>query len=253
MSYTIDEICTAQKIFQHLLEKHEIDEKKESSLYMEYVNNENIKVILDSQAQVSNVSIQRYGDVIYLVPNFDNTFLGFSKTELRQKLCRGNSTETDYHLANFTILVLLNAFYDGHGTSSKFRDYIRFGELQNLISDYLKYGMNRYSEEEQNAGGLLFTKMYQIYESLRSDEKITRQKTTKEGFLYNILNFLDDQGLVEFVEQEERIQTTQKLDYFMDWNILNKNNYEQLLQLLKPLETEIANSMQIDNDSEELT
>ena len=63
-------------------------------------------------------------------------------------------------------------------------------------------------------------------------EKGSRAKTTKEGFLHNILVFLQKQGLVEYVEQDEMIKTTRKLDSFMDWNLLNQNNYRRILKVL---------------------
>ena len=53
----------------------------------------------------------------------------------------------------------------------------------------------------------------------------SRAKTTIEGFIYNILMFLQKQGLIEYVVQDEMIKTTRKLDNFMDWNLLNQNNY----------------------------
>ena len=52
------------------------------------------------------------------------------------------------------------------------------------------------------------------------------------SFLHNILVFLQKQGLVEYVEQDEMIKTTRKLDSFMDWNLLNQNNYRRILKVL---------------------
>lgn len=57
-------------------------------------------------------------------------------------------------------------------------------------------------------------------------------KTTKEGFIYSILMFLQKQGLIEYVVQDEMIKTTRKLDNFMDWNLLNQNNYQRVLRVL---------------------
>lgn len=57
-------------------------------------------------------------------------------------------------------------------------------------------------------------------------------KTTKEGFLHHILRFLQAQGLIEYIEQDEMIKTTKKLDHFMDWNLLNKANYQRVLDVL---------------------
>ena len=79
--------------------------------------------------------------------------------------------------------------------------------------------------------------MKEAFEALRSDERGSRARTTKEGFLYNILMFLESQGLIDFIEADETIYTTDKFDRFMDWNLLNKNNYERVLQVLKVVTT----------------
>ena len=64
-------------------------------------------------------------------------------------------------------------------------------------------------------------------------KKGSRARTTKEGFLHNILMFLQKQGLIEYVEQDEMIKTTRKLDSFMDWNLLNQNNYQRIRKVLQ--------------------
>jgi len=73
--------------------------------------------------------------------------------------------------------------------------------------------------------------MLEAYEALRSDEG-SKAKTTKEGFLHTILNFLQKEGLVVFIEEDEMIQTTPKLDSFMDWNLLNRSNYDRVRKVL---------------------
>lgn len=45
--------------------------------------------------------------------------------------------------------------------------------------------------------------------------------------------FLEEQNLIEFVEKDEMIYTTEKLDHFMDWNLLNKNHYDRILRVLR--------------------
>ena len=65
---------------------------------------------------------------------------------------------------------------------------------------------------------------------MKSSDKKTTSKTTKEGFVNTILKFLDDQGLIYYIQNDDMIKTTKKLDAFMDWNILNKNNYDRVLK-----------------------
>lgn len=234
MAYEMEEIRTGQEIFYYLLEHHELGEEAQERLYRAYAENERIQNLVKSQGEVAGCEIERYGTVIYLIPREDNTFLGFSKAQLKQILCKSNGTDRDYYLSQFVILTLLVEFYDGQGAASRTRDYMRVGELQNAVSARLKEGAGR--QEEQEEGGIDFLSMSEAYEALRSDEKGSRAKTTKEGFLYNILCFLQRQGLILYVEQDEMIKTTKKLDHFMDWNLLNQNHFQRVRRVLEGLE-----------------
>ncbi len=236
MSYELEEIMESQHIFYYLLENKEIREEKERELYKKYVENESIMSLVKSQADISNSLVLRYGNVIYLIPGESNTFLGYSKSELKAELCRSGATDKDYYLSQFVILTLLVEFYEGHGASSKVRDYMKLGELLNSISDRLKEGLEREKlkaeEDNTNKNGLAFSNMFESYEALRSEEKGSRAKTTKEGFLYTILKFLQGQNLIEYIEADDMIQTTDKLDRFMDWNLLNQVNYDRVLKAM---------------------
>ena len=232
MAYEFDEVKASQEIFCYLLEHHELREEDAPQLYKSYMENESVQNLVKSQGSIADSAVERYGDVIYIIPGTQNRFLGFSKTQLKKELCRSTATDKDYYLVQFSILVLLLEFYDGQGSSSKTREYIRVGDLQNSISAHLKEGAEKYDENEQELYGVAFTEMLQAYEALRSDERGSRQKTTKEGFLHHILRFLQAQGLIEYIEQDEMIKTTKKLDHFMDWNLLNKANYQRVLDVL---------------------
>lgn len=232
MAYEIDEIRISQEIFYYLLEHHELREEDAESLYRAYAETEEIQNLVKSQGEIAESSIERYGNVIYLIPKEENHFLGFSKGQLKTVLCKSNATDKDYYLSQFVILTLLVEFYDGQGSSSKAREYIRVGELQNCISARLKEGAENTGEEQEESNGIAFSNMVEAYEALKSDDRGSRARTTKEGFLHNILIFLQKQGLIEYVEQDEMIKTTKKLDNFMDWNLLNQNNYRRVLRVL---------------------
>lgn len=238
MAYQIETIKQSQKIFYYLLEHHELREENEAELHKAYLEQDEVQTLVQSQAKAAESSIETYGGVIYLIPEQENNFLGYSKGQLKRELCRSNPTDKDYYLVQFVILVLLLEFYDGQGSSSKTRDFIRLGELQNSITEKLKEGAARCPEEEQAQNGFAFTAMQQAYEALKSDERGRRQKTTKEGFMYSILRFLQSQGLIDYIEQDEMIKTTRKLDNFMDWNLLNKNNFSRVQRILGAEENE---------------
>ena len=236
MAYELEDIRTSQEIFYYLLEKHELSEEGDSALYRAYTEEEMIQNLVKSQGEAAGSVVERYGNVIYLIPKEENNFLGYSRPQLKAALCKSGATDKDYYLSQFVILTLLVEFFDGQGSSSKTRDYIRVGELQNCISRRLKEGAE--NTEEGSEDGIAFSDILEAYEALRSDDRGSRAKTTKEGFLYHVLTFLQKQGLIEYVEQDEMIKTTKKLDNFMDWNLLNQNNYQRIRRVLGVMENE---------------
>lgn len=238
MAYELEEVRTSQEIFYYLLEHHELCEDEDTQLYRAYTEQEEIQNLVKSQGEIAGSRVERYGNVIYLIPKEENHFLGFSKAQLKAALCKSSGTDKDYYLSQFVILTLLVEFFDGQGASSKAREYMRAGELQNCISSRLKEGAEGMDEEQQEQAGIAFSNMLEAYEALRSDDKGSRAKTTKEGFLYSILIFLQKQGLIEYVEEDEMIKTTKKLDNFMDWNLLNQNHYHRVLRALGVTEHE---------------
>lgn len=236
MTYEIEDIRLSQEIFYYLLEHHELREDNELRLYKAYTQEETIQNLVKSQGEISDCHIERYGNVIYLIPKENNSFLGFSKAQMKAALCRSNATDKDYYLSQFVILTLLVEFFDGQGSSAKSREYMRVGELQNCISKRLKEGAKSRGEEEEEKQGIAFSNMLEAYEALRSEEKGSRAKTTKEGFLYHLLTFLQKQGLIDYVEEDEMIKTTKKLDSFMDWNLLNQNHFQRVKKVLGEVE-----------------
>lgn len=231
MAYEAEEIRTSQEIFYYLLEHHELREEDEMLLYKAYAEEEAVRNLVKSQGEIAGSSVERYGNVIYLIPWEENNFLGFSKAQLKNALCKSAATDKDYYLSQFVILTLLVEFFDGQGSSSKSREYMRAGDLMNCVSLRLKEGAAE-EEEKEDTAGISFQILYETYEALKSDDRGSRMKTTKEGFIYNILIFLQKQGLIEYVVQDEMIKTTRKLDNFMDWNLLNQNNYDRVLRVL---------------------
>ena len=96
-------------------------------LYKAYTQEETIQNLVKSQGEISDCHIERYGNVIYLIPKENNSFLGFSKAQMKAALCRSNATDKDYYLSQFVILTLLVEFFDGQGSSAKSREYMRVG------------------------------------------------------------------------------------------------------------------------------
>ena len=226
MAYEAEMITYSQKIFYYLLCHGALSDLDAgvNDLYRAYVEHEEVMNLVKN-----------------LMPDIDNKYLGFTKADLKKELCKPNATDRDYYLAQFVILTLLAEFYDGQGSTSKSREFLKLGELQNIVSERLKAGLALEQEREQD-GTNLYTEMYETvldyksmseaYESLKSVEAGSRSKYTKEGYVSIICNFLDRQGLIIFIPEDEMIKTTAKLDNIMEYKILNKENYARIMETL---------------------
>ena len=195
MAYEAEMITYSQKIFYYLLCHGALSDldAEVNDLYRAYVEHEEIMNLVKNQAEIADCRIERYGTTIYLMPDIDNKYLGFTKADLKKELCKPNATDRDYYLAQFVILTLLVEFYDGQGSTKS---------------------------------------MSEAYESLKSAETGSRSKYTKEGYVSIICEFLDRQGLIVFVREDEMIKTTAKLDNVMEYKILNKENYARIMEAL---------------------
>ena len=79
MAYELDTIKTSQEIFYYLLEHHELKEEEEAALYRAYTEQEDVQNLVKSQGEIADSSIERYGNVIYLIPEKRMIFLDFPK------------------------------------------------------------------------------------------------------------------------------------------------------------------------------
>lgn len=229
MAYTSEEIRISNKIFYYLLKHGELKEDMED-LHKNYSENENVTELVKELGEASECYVKKYGGIVYLIPKEDNDFIGYSKGELKKILCKSGANDKDYYLSQFVILTLLVEFYSAQSITSKSREYIKVGEFLNIITDRLKDGIDRGVDNVDS--GIAFENILERFEALKSSDSKSTSKTTKEGFITTILDFLDSQGLIYYIKTDDMIKTTKKLDSFMDWNLLNKNNYNRVLKAL---------------------
>lgn len=241
MAYETESITYSQRIFYYLLCHGSLSDSDAGvkELYRAYVEQEEIMNLVKNQAEIAECKVERYGSTIYLMPDIDNKYLGFTKADLKKEICKSGATDKDYYLSQFVILTLLVEFYDGQGSRSKSREFLKLGELQNIVSDRLKAGLAMELEREESdiysqlyKNVLDYKSMSEAYEALRSVETGSRSKFTKEGFVSIICDFLDRQGLILFVPEDEMIKTTPKLDNIMEYKILSKDNYARIMEAL---------------------
>lgn len=231
MSFELADIQYSNKICYYLLKNGQLTEEDNMELYRAYADNETIMNLVKEQGEAIECLIKSYGGVIYLIPKEDNDFLGFSKGELKRILGHSKATDKDYYLSQFAIITLLVEFYKSHGSTARSREYLRGGDFLNILSIRLAEGVSNSESEEKETEGVAYANIAEKFESLKSADVGGRAKTTKEGFILGILKFLEKQGLIQYIEQDDMIFPTKKMDNFMDWDILNKANYFRVLRV----------------------
>ena len=230
--YTLEDIRTSQEIFYVLLQNYQLSEKKHSVLFEEYEKNPSVREILNQQGKAADSEIVRYQDTIYLIPLEDNHFLGYTRTELKRELCKSNAVNEDYYLSQFVILLILVHFYDGEGSDSRISEYLIFDDLQEQVSKQLQMGAEREKDVDEAEREINFSKLLEHYEALKSEDELSWKRSTKEGFIKRILIFLERQGLLIFIEEDRMIKPSEKLDRFMNRNLLNRSNLVHIREML---------------------
>ena len=146
----------AMDIFMYILENKSLTQDDNRELFDAY-NNEKIQLITKMLAEKADSEIKLINNTIYLIPNEENRFLGFSKTEVKNAMLGSNATEQEYYLANFIILVLLTSFYNSTSGLRKSRNYIKYSDFENLITSKLSQANDYLNKDElEDESGLAF-------------------------------------------------------------------------------------------------
>lgn len=234
--YNSEQISIAMKIYYYLLQHGEMSIDDDKELYKEYADSEEIMNLVKTYGNESDCSIERYNGVIYLIPGENNEFIGFSKADLKKSLCRSDANDKDYYLSQFIILTLLSTFYNSNGRSSKSRSFIKLGEFMNMVNEKLK-AAEAYEDIEsvEKRSGIAVSNILEKWNALKGSDVRTISRTTKEGFIKRIIGFLEDQKLFEYIEEDDMLKSTRKLDNFMDWNILTRSNYQNILEAFEQI------------------
>ena len=227
--YSIEDIQKSSEVLYYLLEHGSLDIDSNCDLY-QAANDDNIYHLLKNMSSSYNSVVERFSGVIYLIPNVDNDVLGYSKAELKKRLCKSDSNNKDYYLSQFVILIILSLFYSSKSKSSNTRSFLRLGDLINSISDEFKTFNNIEDKESFEIDSKVSLQAILSKWSSLTDIDNQRNRGTKNGFVLNIISFLEENKLVEYTRDTEIIRVTNKLTNFMDWHILNNSNYKRVME-----------------------
>ena len=141
MAWQKNDFQEAFTLYHRLLQEKGTIETRERSLIQTYQRNEVQEIIEQLIEPVANIKIfQSEEGSLHLVPNFDNTLLGFNNADLKEKMKLPNNKHL--YLACFVILVTLSKFYNSDTQHLTTRAYITIEtierEIQAQMDDFIR-------------------------------------------------------------------------------------------------------------------
>lgn len=185
---------------------------------------------LEAMAADFNCRIIAGRDMLLLVPEEDNTFIGFSKADLKEQLLKSQQTDVHYYLLMFMLLVLLNAFYSTEYGDGQLRDFLFLGDWMNRTDKALRAGLNL----EDNPGNIPYEEMQDTYSNLLSEMDNSRKGTRMQLF-QTLIRFLVQQDLIIYLEESGQIYMTKRMHALID-HILQNDEILACFEALPDLE-----------------
>ena len=220
----------AMRIYYFLLKEGELNFENNKELYMDYSDSE-VRELLEILARESDVLIERYNQVVYLIPGEDNDVIGIKDMEV-QKVISYDARKVDFYLSQYIMTLLIMTFFNGKGSFVKSRDFIRIGDLEEIVTTRLTYARSRKNiEREQEEALFNITAMYEQWSALPIDEPGKRK--TKYGYLRSVCTFLEKQGLLLYDMAEEEVRPTAKFTNLMTYHFLNGERMELIEKILE--------------------
>lgn len=219
----------AMRIYYYLLREGELTADNNKELYLDYSDSD-IRDLLEIMARESDVSIEKYNQSVYLIPNEGNDVIGIKDMDL-QKVISYDARKIDFYLSQYIITIIITVFYSGRGNYIKSRDFIRLPELEEFITARLNYAYSKKNiKTEQEEAKFNITAMYEHWSALQIDEQGKRK--TKYGYIRSVCSFLAKHDLLIYDMTEEDIRPSNKMTHLMTYHFLDMGRLEMIEKLL---------------------
>ncbi|MCR3921183.1 MAG: DUF6063 family protein [Firmicutes bacterium] len=225
--YTLEDIRIAMRLYNYLLVHGQLTAKDDKELYHCFTEG-NVKEIIDAIEEEAQVSIKRFDDTIYLIPDVDNDFLGYKRAELKKEIFpRGDLRNIDLFLAIYIILQLTAEFYSGKGSNVKMRDLIQLGELDEKVTERLEIFSTSPSTAVDDETGLAITDIAKYWFMLTNEDDATIFKT-RRWYISQVMSFLKKENLINIQDETVIIPTAKfnrlAANYFLNYERLDDIN-----------------------------
>ncbi len=218
------------KIYYFLLKVGELTFENNKELYLYYADGE-IRTMLEVVARESDVTIEKYNQVIYLIPKEENDVIGIKEMDL-QKVINYDAKKIDFYISQYIITIIITVFFSGKGSYVKSRDFIRVSELEEIITSKLNYVNSKKNVEDlQQEASINITGMFEHWNALLIDEQGKRK--TKYGYIRSVCGFLAKHDLLIFDLIEDDLRPTNRFTNLITYNFLDSSRLEIIKSILE--------------------
>ncbi|MCB2290819.1 DUF6063 family protein [Clostridium sp. CS001] len=240
MAYSLDDVKKATDIYVYLLENGELKAEPNKELFDTY-GEVNVKEVLEGMAERSNIHIRKIVDAIYLIPNIDNEFLGYKRSELKVAIL-GRQSEfklEDYYLSIYIIILILSEFYGGKGATIQLKDSIELTFIENTVSERLEPLTEKDVTELEGETKLAISVIANLWFSSGNDDDYAKIRT-RRWYVKKVCEFLKKEGLVNILD-DINVTPTTKLNRVVLNHLLNAERLYEINSLLNLEEVEVEN------------
>ena len=226
-----ENLDVALEIINTLIQNKEISKGKNVSLYQKYVNSSDIGNLADKIAEKMGFDIYRMDNTLNLCVMLDNKIFGYTNEELKKKIKMINKNE-DIYLMYFIILTILTCFYRESGLNSP-RSYLNLSELLETIEIKFQSLVKEDIEKTSKENEYNFVDIKNVWERLQDarEDIVLGGKNDKISFVKLVLNFLEEEKLINFNEERQIISITTRFKAIVYFYFENsKENKNKLLE-----------------------
>lgn len=225
--YTLEDIRKAMRLYNFLLAQGELTAKEDKELFQSFSEGK-VREIIEAFEEESRVSIKKYDDTIYFIPQADNDFLGYKRSELKKEIFpRGEMKNIDLFLAMYILLQLTSEFYSGKGSNVKIRDLIELGELDEKITDRLEFFLVSEDKSVDEETSLAITDIAKYWFTLVNEDD-AQSLRTRRWYISQVMNFLKKENLINLQDETVIIPTSKfnrlAANYFLNYERLEDIN-----------------------------
>lgn len=225
-----------EEIFYALLRRRQIESGH--AFYTQVMNDPAQLAALEAMADAFECSIIHYQGTLYLYVQPENRFLGYSRADLKKRLLKSGESAAHYYLQMFILLSLLIEFYGTQYGDGRSRDFIQLGTLMNKVQENLAAGMKAEKEQEEQGKRLQipFESLHAVYSSLEDAHTDSRRKGTKMALYMRLIDFLQEQKLIHWMEEGKQIRVTSRMNALVSQVLRRDEGYRGLCEMMEEIE-----------------